>query len=55
MEYIKRQIEELDKKITETKKLLEDPSLVSLASEELKKLEEEKHSLQTSENKKTTL
>jgi len=46
MEYLKNQIEELDRKIAEAKKLLEDPALASLAQEEIDKLEEEKKSLQ---------
>ncbi len=50
MTYLKRQLEELDKKIAQTKKLLEDPSIAALASEELKKLEQEKGALQTGES-----
>lgn len=40
--YLKPQIEELDKKISEAKKLLEDGAMADLAKEEIKKLEEEK-------------
>ncbi|MEX0616905.1 MAG: peptide chain release factor 1 [Candidatus Woykebacteria bacterium] len=50
MEYLKRQIEEVDKKIQEAKKLLDDPSLSSLATEEVKKLSQEKENLEKSIN-----
>lgn len=46
MEYLKKQIEEIDRKISETKKLLEDPAMAPLAEEELKNLEEQKSSFQ---------
>lgn len=42
------QISELEKKITETKVLLDDPDMAPLASEELRKLEEEKSQLEES-------
>ncbi len=45
MEYLKKQVEDLDKKIAGAKKLLTDPSLSSLADEEIAKLGEEKLSL----------
>ena len=47
MEYLLKQLAELDKKIAETKKLLEDPSMASLAAEELKQLEEQKKALES--------
>src|SRR5687767_1243811 len=49
------QIEELDKRIEETRSLLEDPSMVELAQQELTSLEEQKKviegSLQNSQQK----
>ena len=47
MDYLKQQITDLDQKIAETKLLLEDPSLVDLANDELEKLEEQKVSLES--------
>lgn len=41
-DYLKPQIEELDRRIAEAEKLKADPSMVELANEEIKKLEEEK-------------
>ena len=52
MEYLKKQIEEIDRKISDTKKLLDDPDMAPLAKEELKNLEEQKVSFQIP--KKTT-
>ncbi len=46
MEYLKKQLEEIDRKIAETKKLLEDPAMSNLAAEELKSLEAQKEALQ---------
>jgi peptide chain release factor 1 len=43
--YLKKAIKELEAKISENKKLLKDPTLASLAQEEIKKLETEKASL----------
>ena len=48
MGYLKEQIEEIDRKIAEARKLLSDPSLAALTEEEIKKLEEEKRLLQSS-------
>lgn len=45
MDYIKKQIEEIDRKIEETKKLLEEPSISHLAMQEVFALEEEKQKL----------
>lgn len=47
-DYRSVQIAELDKKIAETKLLLEDPVMADLAAEELNKLEEEKSQLEES-------
>ncbi|MCL4397438.1 PCRF domain-containing protein [Patescibacteria group bacterium] len=41
-DYLKPQIEEIDKKIAEAEKLKADPSMAQLAQEEINKLEEEK-------------
>jgi len=41
-EYLKPQIEELDRKIEETKSLLTDPQMAEIAKEEIARLEEEK-------------
>lgn len=41
-DYLKPQIEELDQKIAEAQKLLNDPAMSELAQDELKRLEEEK-------------
>ena len=46
MEYLKKQLEEIESKIAETKKLLEDPDLSNLATEELKSLEAQRTALQ---------
>ena len=48
MEYLQKQIQELDKKIEEAKKLLEDTDMASLAKEEIKALEEQKKALESS-------
>lgn len=45
MDYLNNQIEELDKQIEETKKLLSDPELASLAQSEVEKLKEQKEAL----------
>lgn len=50
MEYLQRQIEELDRKISEAKKLLDDPALISLAKEEIEKLQKEREYLLSSGN-----
>lgn len=47
-DYLKNQIDQIDQKIAETKQLLEDPSLVDLANEELKQLEEQRAALEAS-------
>lgn len=47
-DYRLTQIEELNQKIEETKRLLEDPSMVDLANEELKSLEEQKKVIEDS-------
>lgn len=47
-DYRYTQIQELDKKIEETKQLLNDAEMALLAQEELKKLEEEKQQIQSS-------
>ena len=47
MAYLNKQIEELDKKIEETKRLLEDPAMVELAKDEIKELEAQKKILGT--------
>lgn len=54
MEYLQKQIQELDKKIEEAKKLLEDPSMASLAKEELQTLEEQKKAFESSSSKSTS-
>ncbi len=43
--YLKNQIDQIEQQIAEAKLLLEDPTLVDLANEELKKLEEERSQL----------
>ncbi len=45
MDYLKTQIEELEKKIEETRKLLTDPDLADLAQGEIDSLKEQKESL----------
>ncbi len=45
MDYLKNQIEELEKKIEDTKKLLTDPDLADLAQGEIESLTEQKESL----------
>ncbi len=56
-DYRYTQIEEIEKKIAETKTLLEDPSLSELAKEEINQLEEEKkvleEGIQASQEKKS--
>lgn len=47
MDYLKKQIEELEKQITEAKKLLSDKQLATLAKSEISTLEEQKQTLQT--------
>ena len=46
MDYREVQIAELEQKIEETKALLEDPDMVSLAEEEIKQLEEQKTAIE---------
>jgi len=43
--YLKPQIKALDQKITEAKKLMENPDMANLAKEEIKNLEEQKRAL----------
>ncbi len=45
-DYLKNQIADLDEKIAEVEKLLEDPDMGNLAAEELTKLKEEKQALE---------
>ena len=47
-DYLKKQIAQIDLKIAEAKKLAADPSMTQLAHEEIKKLEEEKSTLESS-------
>ena len=47
-DYLQNQIAELDKKISEARKLAEDPSMAELAQEEIKRLKEEKSALEQS-------
>lgn len=49
-DYLKPQIEALDKKIVEARQLAKDPSMVDMASEEIKKLEEERNLLMASQS-----
>ena len=49
-DYLKPTIDEIDKKINETKSLLSDPIVSEIASEEIKKLEQEKTELLSSTN-----
>ena len=46
MEYIKKQIEEIEKRIKEAQKLLVDPDMAALAKEEIKSLDQQKKDLQ---------
>jgi peptide chain release factor 1 len=48
MDYLQKQLEKIEKKIEETKKLLDDPSMTPLAREEISKLEEQRKQLQSS-------
>jgi len=54
MEYFEKQIEQIEQKINEAKKLLTDPSLDSLAKEEISALETEKQNLLAAKNPKIT-
>lgn len=47
-DYLKQQINQLDKKIEEAKLMLSDPAMAKLAEEEIKTLEEQKTSLEKS-------
>ena len=49
MDYIQKQKAEIDKKIAEVEQRLADPSMASLAREEIKKLEQEKENLEKSQ------
>ena len=49
-DYRKIQLQDIDKKITETKSLLDDPSLRELALKEIEDLETQKKALETSIN-----
>src|SRR3989344_359367 len=46
MEYLKKQIEEIEKRISEAQKLLADPALAELAQEEIKGLRKQKEDLE---------
>src|SRR3970040_2869347 len=46
--YLKEQIDQIDKRIEDIKPLLEDPELAGLAAEEIKELESQKEQLQSS-------
>lgn len=48
MDYIQQQIDQINKRIEEVKPLLNDPEMAELASEEIKKLEQQKEQLQSS-------
>lgn len=48
MDYLETEIENIDKKIEETRLLLNDPSLIEMANEEIKRLQLEKESLLSS-------
>jgi len=48
MEYLKNQIEEINKKIEEARKLLSDPNMAQLAGEELQRLQQQKEELEAS-------
>jgi peptide chain release factor 1 len=50
MDYLKQQIEEIEKQIEETKKLLSDPGISSLAAEEIAGLESQRQELLDSSN-----
>lgn len=54
-DYLKPQIEELDNKIAEAKTLALDPGMADMAAEEIKKLEEEKNLLISSQSNSTNL
>ncbi len=47
-DYLKQQIDLINKRIEEVKSLLNDPEMAELASEEIKKLEQQKEELQSS-------
>lgn len=51
MNYRQNQIKEIEEKIAETKKLLDDPSVTILAQEEIKNLEKQKEELEKSVNR----
>lgn len=53
MDYLKIQIDEVEKKISETKKLLDDPDLSELAKSELENLSQQKESLESLLNQST--
>ncbi len=44
-DYLKPQIEEIDKKINEAQKLLSDPAMTELAKEEIQNLEKQRNAL----------
>lgn len=50
MNYLEKQIRQLEEKILEAKKLMSDPSMATLAQEEITKLEAEKSALENSVN-----
>jgi peptide chain release factor 1 len=47
-DYLKQQISQIEEKIAEAQKLLEDPSMAALASEEINKLQNEKSAIEKS-------
>jgi peptide chain release factor 1 len=54
-DYLKTQIDEIDKKIVEAKSLLSDPAFVEMANEDVKRLENEKELLLLSINSASTM
>ena len=50
MDYLQNAIDDIDRKISEAQKLLEDPTMAELAKEEIKNLEEEKNLLVSSQS-----
>ncbi|MBI4037966.1 PCRF domain-containing protein [Candidatus Curtissbacteria bacterium] len=54
MDYLKQQIEKIDRKIAEAKSLMQDSAMAPLAGEEIAKLEAEKAALEQSVNAKSS-
>ena len=48
MDYLKEQINHINKRIEEVKSLLDDPEIAELAKEEIAELEKQKEALQSS-------